>query len=154
NGFLSIDTVLRDPNDPSKGTIPFHKMIYDVSELVSVNTRTQNYAAYVQDEWHPRERVTINGGVRVDTIRRRAMIFDATVQRTTAIGPRAGVNVRLNRAGTQSLHASWTRVHDAVSSGTNTNVGTNAAGFRDEYDLDLDGTFETTLITPATTQRT
>ena len=59
-GAPFLDTVLRDPSDPSKGTIPFHKQIYDVADLYTTRARTYDYAAYAQDEWHPNGRLTID----------------------------------------------------------------------------------------------
>jgi hypothetical protein len=47
------------------------------------------------------------------------------------------------------LRAHWVRVHDQAAQ-TGTSVGTSTLAQRDLFDVDLDGTFETVLLTPAT----
>jgi hypothetical protein len=147
-GVTSEDLVLRNPADPSIGTVPFHRVIYDADRFTFRSGLTENYAVYMQDQWRPSPRVTLSAGVRVDRIRREDQRFDVTVQETTAVGPRLGLNVQLTEQGRDILRTSWGRVHDSVSSGSAASVGTTAAGFRDLYDLDLDGTFETTFTAP------
>jgi hypothetical protein len=66
---------------------------------------------------------------------------------STEIGPRFGVNYRLTGDARRVARASWTRVADVLSQ-TTQSAGTNVSGYRDLYDNNLDGTFETTFITP------
>lgn len=148
DGVNTEDLVLRNPTDPSQGAIPFHRRIYDTDEFVFRSGQNQDYAFYIQDQWRPVPRVTISAGLRLDRIIREDQRFDVTVQETTAIGPRFGVNVQLTPEGRDVLRASWGRVHESVSVGSGASAGTTSAGFRDLYDLNLDGTFETTFAAP------
>ena len=49
------------------------------------------------------------------------------------------------------IRGSWGRVTDIPNAGYFENVGSSAVATRDEYDVDLDGTFETVRETPAST---
>src|SRR4029453_3463685 len=73
--------------------------------------------------------------------------FNIETQTSTEIGPRLGVNYLLTSDGQRSVRASWTRVAELLAQ-TTQSAGSNASGFRDLYDTDLDGTFETTFVTP------
>src|SRR4029079_2990334 len=68
-------------------------------------------------------------------------------QSSTEIGPRFGVNYLVTGDGRRAIRASWTRVADVLAQ-TTQSACTNASGFRDLYDTDLDGIFETTFVTP------
>ena len=150
-GYVFEDNVLRDPNNPGGGYVPFHRAVYDRDFNVAAKNRTKDYAVYVQDAWRPHKRLTLNAGVRVDWIKRRDKLFDAVTQDTTAIGPRIGANYQLTADGYNVLRASWNRLHEAVSVGTGTVIGFSNPGLTDTYDLDLNGTFETSLFTPGVT---
>ena len=101
----------------------------------------------MQDAWRPVPRLTVSAGIRADVIGRHDSAFNVRTQNSTEIGPRFGVNYLLTRDGRRVIHASWTRVADVLAQ-TTQSAGSNVSGFRDLYDLDLDGTFETTFITP------
>ena len=154
NGFWLEEVLLRDPANPAGGFVPFHRQIFDAARVVSQDTDGQSYAAYVQDLWRATPRLTLTGGVRVDHIRRKDNIFDTTVQRTTAIGPRLGVNYLLTANGRNALRASFGRIHDGPSGTSGVRAGTATTTFRDLYDNNLDGVFETELVTPGQTRLT
>lgn len=154
NGFNLEEQVLRDPNNPAAGWVPFHRTIYDVTQFQTANVNSEDYAGYVQDSWKPSERLTVTAGVRIDKIKRRDRLFDVVVQDTTAIGPRLGLNYRLTSDSRNIARISFNRIHDAVSVGSGTTAGSASAGKTDLYDTDLDGTFETKIVTPAVTART
>lgn len=154
NGFWLEEVLLRDPSNPAAGVIPFHRQIYDQARVISQNTDGQSYAFYVQDLWRASDRLTLTGGVRVDHLRRRDNIFDAVVQRTTAVGPRVGVNYLLTENGRNTLRGSFGRIHDGPSGAASIRAGTATVTFRDVYDNDLDGVFETELVTPGQTRLT
>jgi Carboxypeptidase regulatory-like domain len=151
NGYVSEDVVLRNPANPGAGYVPFHRRVYDVDHYQFRNNVTDDYAFYVQDSWQPHDRVTVAAGVRVDRILRVDRIFNETVQDLWEVGPRLGINVRLTAEGHDIARASWGRIHDALSSNTNYTAGNISAGYVDTYDTDLNGTFETTFVTPGTT---
>lgn len=154
-GFAMEDLVLRDPANPAAGTIPFYRRLYNGDRVTSVKARATDYAVYFQDAWRPTDRLTISAGLRVDKITVTDKLFDVTVQDTTAIGPRIGVNYQLTNDGRNTIRSSWGRVHDAVAgAGAFPSVGAARLGFRDLYDLDLDGVFETEFVTPNVTALT
>ena len=90
--------------------------------------------------------------MRIDFIKRTDKLFDKVMQDSTEVGPRVGANYLLTADGRNTVRArSWGRVHDAVSLGSGTSAGSVSLGFRDVYDLDLNGSFETTFVTPPVT---
>jgi hypothetical protein len=148
DGFNQEESVLRDPASLASGLIPFHRVVMNGPELTTFRQRGQDLAFYVQDAWRPTARLTISAGVRVDRIAIRDLIFDVVAQRSIDVGPRLGVNYALTAEAKQVVRAHWVRVHDQA--GLVTNVGSTTIGQQDLYDLDLNGTFETTFVTPPT----
>ena len=146
-GYALEEVVLRDPANPAAGFIPFHRQIYDVIDVPSRWADGHDYAFYVQDAWRAMPRLTVNAGVRVDFIGRKDAAFNIETQTSTEVGPRLGVNYMLTRDGRRSIRASWTHVPELLAQ-TTQSAGTNVSGFRDLYDTDLNGTFETTFVTP------
>ena len=80
-------------------------------------------------------------------------IFDITRENARTIQPRLGFSYLVTKDAKNVLRGSYVRVgeqmmgRDAV-----TNFGGNSrVSQRDEYDLDLDGIFESVILTPATT---
>ncbi len=148
-GFIFEEAVLRQPNVFDLGVVPFHRLIYDSDTLTRLRRQGRDYAVYVQDVWRPRPRLTISTGVRVDWIAWTDRIFDVTSSNSSAVGPRFGLNYALTRDSRDVVKAHWVRVHDQPNT-TGASVGSVTVGQRDLYDLDLDGTFETTFVAPAT----
>ena len=146
-GYALEEDVLRDPSKPASGLVPFHRQVYDQVDVPFRWADGHDYALYAQDAWRPVPRLTVNVGARVDVISRRDAAFDIQTETSTEIGPRFGVNYALTRDGRRAIHGSWTRVADVLAQ-TTQSAGSNVAGFRDLYDLDLNGTFETTFVTP------
>lgn len=152
-GFAIEELVFRDPANLALGVVPFHRQIMDRETIDTTSVNSQDYAGYVQDTWQMASRLTLTAGLRMDFIKRRDLLFDTTVQRTLAVGPRIGLRYRWDE-GRSVLRGSWVRLHDAVSNGSGTTVGSGTAGFTDLYDTDLDGVFETSRFTPGVTSRT
>jgi hypothetical protein len=146
-GFALEDVVLRDPSNVGAGFIPFHRQVYDLVDVPLRWADGHDYAVYGQDAWRPLPRLTVNVGVRVDFIGRKDAAFNIETQTSTEVGPRLGVNYLLTADGHRSVRASWTRVAELLAQ-TTQSAGSNASGFRDLYDTDLDGLFETTFATP------
>src|SRR5439155_23782685 len=96
----------------------------------------------------PGSRLTVNAGPRVDHLVMRDLVFDVTSQNSTEIGPRLGVNYALTANARNVARAHWVRVHDQP--GLAATVGAATLTTRDLFDLNLDGTFETVFLTPAT----
>jgi hypothetical protein len=149
DGFAYEDDVLRDPNNPAAGYIPFHKRIYTVSQLTTSKVQAKDYAIYVQDSWRPIERLSVNVGLRADWIRSDDILFNQTFQKSWNFGPRLGATYLLTKDRMNVVRGSYAIVHDMPQSIYIANAGTNAAGYSDYYDNNLDGTFETVLTTPA-----
>lgn len=150
DGIAQISYVLIDPSDLTRGVQPYRQTIYDRLRYESSSDNTSDFAIYVQDSWRLQQRITVDGGVRLDRIRRNDVLFGVATQRSVDIGPRIGVNYAATRSGHDIIRASWSRVHDAVSIGA-TSVGTISPGVTDLYDTNLDGVFETAFVTPPVT---
>jgi hypothetical protein len=148
-GFVIEDVVLRRPGDYSAGTLPFHRQFVDERRFLSSLKEGHDYAFYVQDAWRPAERLTVNAGVRVDRVAWDDVIFDVDAQRSWQIGPRFGVNYAVTSDTRTVARAHWVRVHDQPAAMA-PSVGSTSVALRDAYDLDLNGTFETEFVTPAT----
>jgi hypothetical protein len=150
-GFQLEDYTYRDAANPSAGIVAFHQLRYDVAALETQRVDTSDAAIYMQDTWRPRPRLTLSLGLRVDHVRRLDRLFDELTQRSTEVGPRLGLNYLVTPDGRNAIRASWGRIHDNVSV-NQTTAGSTIAASRDAYDLDLDGVFETTFVTPARTE--
>jgi len=149
-GFILQEEVLRNPANPGGGTVPFHRQVASVSSYTDQQVDSSDYAMYLQDAWKPFPRLTVTGGVRVDVLSRTDTIFDVKVQETTAVGPRLGLNYMIGGDQRDALRASWSRIHEVLAQNIVT-AGTALAGIRDEYDTDLNGSFETVFATPPST---
>jgi hypothetical protein len=105
----------------------------------------------VQDSWRPASRLTVSAGLRADYIASRDLLFDIETSSAWNIGPRIGATYGLTDSHRHIVRASWGRVYDIPNASYLGSAGSNRAGSRDEYDLDLNGTFETVFTTPAST---
>ena len=138
DGFIQEDRKQIDPNDPSKGTTPFHRRYASPLELTTRMARDRNFAVYVQDNWKPTPRLTANIGVRADWVRRYDKIFDVVRENAHIIQPRLGFSYLVTKDAKNVLRGSYVRLgeqmmgRDAV-----TLFGAGGrAGFTDTYDLD------------------
>ncbi|MBI2833702.1 MAG: TonB-dependent receptor [Acidobacteria bacterium] len=153
NGFAQEEVVLRNSANLAAGFVPFHRQIFDSAVVQSVNTRGHDNAVYIQDAWKPTERATFNVGVRVDFVQAKDQLLDLVLQDSIDVGPRFGATYVLTEDRKNVAQFSWGRVHDLVLMGGFESFGvpersSATAGFRDLYDLNLDGIFETTFVTP------
>jgi len=153
DGFILEERRQVDANDPSKGTIPFHRRYASPLQLTSRMARDRNYAVYVQDNWKPTPRLTANVGVRADWVRRYDKIFDVVRENAHIIQPRLGFSYLVTKDAKNVLRGSYVRLgeqmmgRDAV---TLFGAG-GAVGLVDMYDNDANGTFETSIPSPART---
>ena len=147
-GFALEEVAFRDPNNPAAGVVPFHRRYYSVPSITTLDLHARDNAVYIQDSWRPSTRLTVNAGIRFDWIASRDVFFDLETLNDLAIGPRLGVNYALTTDSKNLLRASYGRVGDVPNASYVGNAGTAAAGIRDEYDNDLNGTFETVFATP------
>jgi hypothetical protein len=152
-GLVEEDLVARNASDLSQGLVPYRRLIYDTSSNEAFYSETRDAAFYIQDAWHVADRLTINAGVRADVIRRVDRLFDVVTQNSTSVGPRVGANYALTPSYRDVVRASWGRVHDVITRG-DVGTGSHDTGYREEYDINLDGVFDTVFVTPETTSRT
>lgn len=153
DGFILESQRFVDPDNPAAGTMPFHRR-YVTSGLTlqTANGRDSDYGFYVQDNWKPSSRLTATLGVRVDLVRRRHVDLGFQYQSSTEIAPRLGFSYLLTGDAKNVLRASFARVHEQLQGGRHPVAsfgGDPRASFRDTYDLDGDGVFETDFGTPA-----
>lgn len=153
DGFVQEERALVDPNDPSRGTIPFHRSFVDRTELKTRAARDRDWAFYAQDSWKPNQRLTANIGIRFDFVKRVDDIFKITRENAHVIQPRLGFSYLVTKDARNVLRGSYMRAgeqmmgRDAVTTfGAGSRVGQ-----RDEYDNNGDGLFETIIVRPATT---
>ena len=152
-GFVLEEHRLREPGNIGGGTVPFHRRYNSPVSLTTRAARDRDIGIYVQDTWHPNNRLTFNFGVRADFVTRNDEIFDIQRQNSTSIGPRFGFSYLLTKDARNVLRGSYVRVHEQVMGrDAITTFGANeAAGQRDLYDADGDGRFETEVNAAART---
>ena len=148
DGFTTEDVVLRDPNDPAAGYVPYRRVYVDTPALVTSHIGAEDYAVYVQDTWRASNRLTVSGGIRGDYITSQDLLFDIETSRAWNIGPRLGATYALTSDQRNIVRASWGRVFDIPNASYLGAAGSNRAGSREEFDVNLDGTFETVFATP------
>jgi hypothetical protein len=148
-GYQLEEVILRDRSNPALGFVPFHRQVFDSPAVTLSKVDSRDIAIYVQDAWRPTGRLTVTAGVRIDAIKRRDGLFNEVLQDSTEIGPRFGAILRLSESSI--LRGNWGRVHENLSVNQLT-AGSVISGFRDLYDLDFDGAFETTFSNPSRTQ--
>src|SRR5262245_20647584 len=156
NGFIMEEQRQVDPNDPSKGTIPFHRRTVSPLELTTRMARDRNWAVYVQDNWKPTARLTANIGLRADWVHRFDNVFNVVREDAHILQPRLGFSYLVTKDAKNVLRGSYVRLgeqmmgRDAVTLFGNAG-GTAAVAVTDTYDLDANGSFETSFITPPRT---
>ncbi|MBI4887083.1 MAG: TonB-dependent receptor [Acidobacteria bacterium] len=152
DGFIFEERRQINPNDPGAGTVPFHRQ-YVIGSLDqhTASGRDRDIGAYAQDTWKPTPRMTATLGLRVDFVRRYDALRDLVRQNSTEIAPRLGFSYLLTEDAKNVLRGSYVRIHQQLM-GTRHPVaafgGDDAAGLRDEYDVNGDGLFETVIASP------
>ncbi len=155
DGFIYEEQRLRDANNPSAGTVPFHRQyITGARSFLTASGRDKDIGFYVQDTWKPAARLTATLGVRVDLVRRFDSQRGFARQSSAEVGPRLGFSYLLTGDAKNVLRGTFARVHEQLQGGrhgVSSFGGADAAATRDTYDLDGDGTFEAVFDTPART---
>jgi len=146
NGFSLEDDVLRDPNHAAAGVVPFHRQVFDVPSVRTALGRSRDAAFYVQDSWQPISRLTADIGLRVELVNRRDDLFNVVSQDSMQLAPRVGVTYLLTAK--DAVRATYARLHEVLAAGS-ASVGATAAGFKDFYDPNLNGSFGAVFTTPA-----
>jgi outer membrane receptor protein involved in Fe transport len=150
-GFALEEVVLRDANNPGAGTMPFHRQVFSVESMKQDETQATDLGLYLQDAWKPTPRFTVNLGVRLDWVKATEKLFNIKLQNAWHVGPRLGGTWMLTADGKNVLRASYARVHEMPMPRNLGSVGSASATVTNYYDNDLNGTFETVLVTPGST---
>jgi hypothetical protein len=153
NGFILEERAMVDPNDPSKGTVPFHRQYVDSLDIKTRQARDRDYAFYVQDNWRPNPRLTATVGVRFDFVKRVDQIFNIVREDEHTIQPRIGLSYLVTSDAKNVLRGSYVRVGEQMMGrdGVTTFGGNSRVGTRDVYGTNLDQRIDSTIIAPANT---
>jgi hypothetical protein len=151
DGFVLEEQRLRDPNNAGAGAIPFRRLYQSPVNVKTREAHDRNIGVYLQDTWRPSTRVTLNLGLRVDTVRRYDGIFKIERQNSTEIQPRVGFSYMVTSDAKNVLRGSYGRFAEQVMGRDAVTLfgAGDVAEARNLYDLDGNGTFETERITPA-----
>ena len=103
------------PTNPAAGTVPFHRRFETPIEFQETAARDRDIGIYIQDGWKPHPRLTLNGGVRADFVRRFDDIYGVERMNSTNIGPRFGVAFLVTADARNVLRGSAGRVHEQVN---------------------------------------
>jgi hypothetical protein len=144
--------VINSPANPALGYTVFSRRVYDRTSVQNADVAAHDYAVYVQDAWKVTPRLTFNVGVRFDQVTATDQLFDVDVLNAWHVGPRFGATYALTANRTSILRGTWGRVHDIPNSTYLGTAGTQAAGYTDYLDNNLDGVFETVLPQPASSR--
>jgi outer membrane receptor protein involved in Fe transport len=151
-GDAQRQAVLNSSANPAAGYTFFNRRVYDTPSVRNADVAAHDYAVYLQDAWKLTPRLTLNLGVRFDQVSATDQLFDVDVLDAWHFGPRFGVTYALTGNRTSILRGTWGRVHDIPNSTYLGTAGTQAAGYTDFFDNDLDGVFETVLPQPASSR--
>ncbi|HSF20165.1 MAG TPA: carboxypeptidase regulatory-like domain-containing protein [Vicinamibacteria bacterium] len=144
-----------DENDPSQGAVPFHRVRRSVSEVQTTGARDRDIGLYLQDNWKPSPRLTLNLGLRVDFVRRFDQLRDFARMNSTVFGPRVGFSYLLTEDARNVVRGFAGRVHEAVMGRDQVTSYTGSEGgsgglsdLINEYDREGDGIFEQVVVSP------
>jgi len=144
--------VLNSAANPAAGYTVFSRRVYDRASVRNADVGAHDYAVYLQDAWKLTPRLTFNIGARFDQVAATDQLFDVSIMDAWHFGPRFGAIYALTANRTSILRGTWGRVHDIPNSTYLGTAGTQAAGYTDYLDNNLDGVFETTLPQPASSR--
>ena len=98
-------------------------------------------------------RLTANLGMRFDYVKRVDEVRGITRQTSWTVQPRIGATYLLTEDAKNVLRASYSRLGEQVMGRDGVTIfgSDDTVSFRQEYDNDLDGVFETVRLLPAST---
>jgi hypothetical protein len=152
NGPALIDEVRVVRPDGTLGYAPFHRQVRDPARLLTSNLSYALFGLYVQDRWEPTDRLTATVGARYDR-QQTSDTFDIWGIDTRSFNPRFGATLALSDNSQDVIRVSWGRVNDLIYPQIAPTAGGTVEGRLDEYDTNLDGTFETVRTSPAVLSR-
>lgn len=147
-GVVRVEATL----GPGGSMLPFSRDVYSQQSSENANIKGSQIGFHVQHNWQIRDTLALASGARFD----RTQIYDRIALRdvldTWSIGPRVGVVWSPRRDGRVTVRANVGRVHESLAN-SSVSAGSVTAGFERQYDLNGDGVFETTRVTPPSTIR-
>ncbi len=155
SGFILEEAALRVSGDLTSGYVPFHRQYVDKSQLALTTARSnsKNYAGYIQDSWKPVRGLAIIGGFRVDNVVAIDEQFHVQTQSSVELQPRIGVTYTLTKDGRNIVHATFSRIAAKPEPAFLPSLGGSVTvTLTDLYDPLRNGSFSTSLITPAQSQ--
>jgi hypothetical protein len=147
SGLVTVDE-LRRIVDGNVVYTPFHRQFRTPSTGTGNNLKTKVLGFYGQDKWVPHPRLTLSLGVRFDT-QSNNDTFNNESFNTWAVGPRVGLAYSATKSNKDVIRASWGRIHDIIYIQEAPPSLARVAGFRDEWDNNFDGVFETVRVRPS-----
>jgi hypothetical protein len=150
-GYVLEERRMRVRGNPAAGLVPFRRRYFSPTSLTTRAAVDRNIGLYVQDTWRPHARLTINGGVRFDHVKRQDNLFNIVRENAWHVGPRLGFSYMLTADAKNIIRGSYVRVHEQMMGrdAVTTFGAGGTAQERNTYDLDGDGVFETERITAA-----
>ena len=151
--IIQENAVLNDATDPSRGYTIFNTESVNQSSLVTSYVAANDFAWYVQDRWHPIQRLAITAGLRPDWISAKDEIAKQTIQHSWNWAPRVGGTYVLTKNQRNVVRANWTKITDITNASyldASAIGGTNSPAATNIY-YNPDGSVLSTIVTPATT---
>lgn len=140
-----------DPTNHALGFTPFYERYRTPAVGPSISEHDRDIALYAQDSWTPTPRLTLNGGLRVDFIKRHDALLDIDRQNSVAVQPRVGVSYLITEDARNVVRASYGRLYEQVNGRDYIVTFGSTTGTFDQTEIYTakDGT-RTSVITPAT----
>jgi hypothetical protein len=151
-GIVQEDAVLNNPNDPTQGYTIFHThSVNGTSSFLSSYIGANDYAWYIEDRWHPIQRLSITAGLRPDWISGRDEQFKVTTQHSWNYAPRVGGAYVLTKNEKNVVRASWTKLTDITNSSYLGTAANSTVTTTDTY-YNPDGSlYGSPIVTPGST---
>ena len=151
-GIIQEDAALNNPNDPSQGYTLFHtQSVNGTQSFLSSYIGANDYAWYIQDRWHPIQRLAITAGLRPDWISGRDEQFKVTTQHSWNYAPRVGGAYVLTKNEKNVVRASWTKITDITNASYLGTAATSTVTTTDTY-YNPDGSiYGSPIVTPGST---
>jgi Carboxypeptidase regulatory-like domain/TonB-dependent Receptor Plug Domain len=149
-GIVQEDAALNNVNDQTQGYTIFHtRSANNTSSYLSSYIGANDCAWYVQDRWHPFQRLSITAGLRPDWISGRDAQFKVTTQHSWNWAPRVGGAFVLTKDQKNVIRASWTKITDITNASYLGTAATSTVTTTDTYYKN--GSVLNTITTPGST---
>jgi hypothetical protein len=151
-GIIQEDAALNNPNDISQGYTIFHtQSVNGTNSFLSSYIGASDYAWYIQDRWHPIQRLSITAGIRPDWISGRDEQFKVTTQHSWNYAPRVGGAYVLTKDQKNVVRASWTKITDITNASYLGTAATSTVTTTDTYYNPNGSLYGSPIVTPGST---